>query len=46
MSLVSAQSVDCKSTIDTGLEKNGVKDPAVVRLADGTYLIVYVTEIP
>ncbi len=30
----------------TGLEKNGVKDPAVVRLADGTYLMVYVTEIP
>lgn len=28
------------------LEKNGVSDPAVVRLADGTYLMVYVTGIP
>jgi hypothetical protein len=30
----------------TGLESAGVKDAAVVRLADGTYFMVYVTQIP
>lgn len=30
----------------TGLESNGVKDPAVVELADGQYLMVYVSAIP
>lgn len=30
----------------SGNESNGVKDPAVVRLADGTYLMVYATRIP
>lgn len=29
----------------TGLESGGVKDAAVVRLADGAYFMVYVTEI-
>ncbi|MBI2899094.1 MAG: hypothetical protein HYY17_02850 [Planctomycetes bacterium] len=35
-------------TLDTasGLEAHGVKDAAVIRLANGTYLMVYVTEIP
>lgn len=30
----------------SGLESEYVKDPAVIRLADGTYLMVYVTQIP
>ncbi len=30
----------------TGLESGGVKDAAVVRLADGSHLMVYVTQIP
>ncbi len=30
----------------TGLEKDSVKDPGVVQLPDGTYLMVYVTQIP
>ena len=29
-----------------GLESNGVKDPAVVRLADGTWFMIYVSRIP
>jgi hypothetical protein len=29
-----------------GLEKRGVKDPAVAELADGTFLMVYVSQIP
>lgn len=29
-----------------GLESEYVKDPAVIRLEDGTYLMVYVTQIP
>jgi hypothetical protein len=35
-------------TIDTagGKESNAVKDPAAVRLLDGTYLMVYSTRIP
>ncbi len=32
--------------VSTGMEKGDVKDAAVVRLEDGTYLMVYVTEIP
>jgi hypothetical protein len=30
----------------TGVEKDFVKDAAVARLADGTYFMVYVTDIP
>ena len=30
----------------TGLESEYVKDPAVIQLNDGTYLMVYVTQIP
>lgn len=30
----------------SGLEAEYVKDPAVIRLKDGTYLMVYVTQIP
>lgn len=30
----------------SGLESEYVKDPSVIRLTDGTYLMVYVTQIP
>ena len=37
-----------KFSVDTsgGLETDFVKDPAIVQVADGTYLLFYVTEIP
>lgn len=30
----------------SGLESWGVMDPAIIRLSDGTYLMIYVTKIP
>jgi hypothetical protein len=38
--------VRLKMDASAGLESLGVADPAVVRLANGTYLMVYVTVIP
>ena len=35
-----------KDDISKGLEGNYVQDPAIVRLEDGSYLMVYTTEIP
>jgi len=32
--------------LESGFEEEKVKDPAVVQLSDGSYLMVYVTKIP
>jgi hypothetical protein len=43
-----ARTPDVHLKLDTsvGLESEMVKDPALIRLSDGTYLMVYVTRIP